>query len=142
MVVEIILLISFIIDYDVVQEYTSLHYISKILLSPPSGTTPHHGKARLKNPKSSFYIFSYSFLCSCKVNFLIPLWTLESFHKCRLRRVYLICKIVPHGIFVAIHHILNMWCVPRRQTLEKWKPIQDVDIIQRTRKSKECKPNP
>jgi hypothetical protein len=60
--VEIIFLISFILDYYVVQEYTSLHYISKVILSPPSDRTPHHCKARLKNPKISFYIFSYDVL--------------------------------------------------------------------------------
>jgi hypothetical protein len=116
--------------------------LDSALLSPPSGRAPHHCKARLKNPKSSFYIFFYNFLCSCKVNFLIPLWTLESLHKCRPRRAYLIHKIVPHGVFVVIHHILNLWCYPRSQTLKKWRHIQDIDIIQRTRKSKECMSNP
>jgi hypothetical protein len=101
----------------------------KVLFAPPSGRTLHHSKERLKNPKSSFYIFSYGFLCSCKVNFLIPLWTLESLHKCRPKRVYPIRKIVPHGVFVAIHHVLNLWCRLRSQTLEKWRPIQDIDIV-------------
>jgi hypothetical protein len=141
-VVEIIFLISFILNDHIVQDYTRLYYKPKVLLAPPFGRTLHYSKVRLQNSKSSFHIFSYGFLCSCEVNFLIPLWTLESFNKCCLRRVYPICKIVPHTVSVAIHHVLNLWCPPKSQTLEKWRPIQDNGIIQRTRKSKEYMPNP
>ncbi|KAG2596133.1 hypothetical protein PVAP13_5KG140514, partial [Panicum virgatum] len=109
--------------------YTGLHYVPQIFLTPKPRRSPHHCKAFLEYPKSSFNIFPHCLLYRCEMDFLVALWRLKSFHKRRPCWIYPISKIVTHCVLVSIDHVFHLRRRPRSQTLEEWRTAQNVDIV-------------
>lgn len=74
--------------------------------------------------------------------FLLRLWVWQGFDKSSISWVYAICQIVTLVIGIAIDRELDFRHITFGQACKNWGPVEDIDVVEGTRKTKKGMPNP